>query len=81
VVRGREIYAHALTASGADGKFYARDIAAKTDAAAREGYCEKGRALEAKSGTDKKWGSADLLAKEQRAASETQCDFATLKKK
>lgn len=81
VVRGREIYAHALTASGTDGKFCARDIAAKTDAAARKGCYEKrGRALEAKSGADKKRGSADLLAKEQCAASETQRDFAALKK-
>ena len=80
MVRGREICAHALAASGADDKFYARDIAAKTDAAAREGCCEKGRALEAKSGANKKRGSADLLAKEQRAASETQRDFAALKK-
>ncbi len=56
-------YAHALAASGANGEFYARDIAAKTDAAAREGCYEKGCALEAKSGTDKKRGSADLLAK------------------
>ena len=80
MVRGREIYAHALTVSGADSKFCARDIAAKTDAAAREGCYERGRALEVKSGADKKRGSADLLAKEQRAASETQRDFATLKK-
>lgn len=77
---GERYYAHALTASGADGKFCARDITAKTDAAARESYYEKGRALEAKSGADKKWGSADLLAKEQRAASETQRDIMTLKK-
>lgn len=80
VVRGREIYAHALTVSGADSKFCARDIAAKTDAAAREGCYERGRALEVKSGADKKRGSADLLAKEQCAASETQRDFAALKK-
>ena len=81
MVRGLEIYyAHALTASSADGKFCARDIAAKTDAAAREGCYEKGHALEAKSGTDKKRGSADLLAKEQYGASETQRDFAALKK-
>ncbi|WP_367116692.1 hypothetical protein [Campylobacter sp.] len=53
---GEEYYAHALAASSADDKFYARDIAAKTDAAAREDCCEKGRALEAKSGADKKWG-------------------------
>ena len=63
-----------------DGKFCMRDIAAKTDAAARKGCYEKGRALEAKSGADKKRGSTDLLAKEQRAASETQRDFAALKK-
>lgn len=80
MVRGREIYAHALAASGADGKFYARDIAANTDAAAREGCCEKGRALEAKSGADKKHIASDLLAKEQHAASETRRDFAALKK-
>ena len=73
VVRGREIYAHALAVSSTDGKFYARDIAAKTDAAAREGCYERG-------GADKKRGSADLLTKEQRAASETQRDFAALKK-
>lgn len=47
---GEKYYAHALAASGADGKFCMRDIAAKTDATAREGCCEKGRALEAKSG-------------------------------
>ena len=74
---GEKYYAHALTASGTDGKFCARDIAAKTDAAARKGCYEKrGCALEAKSGADKKRDSADLLAKEQRAASETQRDFA-----
>lgn len=73
MVRGREIYAHALAVSSTDGKFYARDIAAKTDAAAREGCYERG-------GADKKRGSADLLTKEQRAASETQRDFAALKK-
>ena len=39
-----------------DGKFCARDIATKTDAAAREGCYEKGCALEAKSGADKKRG-------------------------
>ena len=50
---GEKYYAHALTASGADGKFCTRDIAAKTDAAAREDCCEKGRALEAKSGAEK----------------------------
>ena len=53
---GEKYYAHALTASGADDKFYARDFAAKTDAAAREGCYERGRALEAKSGADKKRG-------------------------
>ena len=63
-----------------DGKFCMRDIAAKTDAAAREGCYEKSGALEAKSGADKKRNGADLLAKEQRAASETQRDFAALKK-
>ena len=57
-----------------------RDIAAKTDAAAREGCCEKGCALEAKSGADKKRGDADLLAKEQHVVSETRRDFAALKK-
>jgi len=72
---GEKYYAHALAASGADGKFCTRDIAAKTDAAAREGCCEKGHALEAKSSADKKRGSADLLAKEQHAASETQRDI------
>ena len=77
---GEKYYAHALAASGADGKFCTRDIAAKTDAAAREGCYEKGHALEAKSSADKKRGSADLLAKEQHAASETQRDFAALKK-
>ena len=77
---GEKYYAHSLATSGADGKFCARDIAAKTDAAAREGYYEKGRALETKSGADKKRGSADLLAKKQHAASETQRDFAALKK-
>ena len=77
---GEKYYAHALTASGADDKFYVRDFAAKTDAAARGGCYEKSCALEVKSGVDKKRGSADLLAKEQRAASETQRDFAALKK-
>ena len=80
MVRGREIYAHALAASGADGKFCMRDIAAKTDATAREGCCEKGRALETKSGADKKRIASDLLAKERHAASETQRDFTALKK-
>ena len=73
-------YAHALAVSSADSKFCMRDIAAKTDAAAREGYYEKGRALETKSGADKKRIASDLLTKEQRAASETQRDFAALKK-
>lgn len=50
---GEKYYAHALAASSADGKFCARDIAAKTDAATRESCCEKGRALEAKSGAEK----------------------------
>ena len=44
---GEKYYARALAASSTDSKFCARDIAAKTDAAAREGCCEKGRALEA----------------------------------
>ena len=73
---GEKYYAHALAASGADGKFCMRDIAAKTDAAAREGCYEKSGAPETKSGANKKRGSADLLAKEQHAASETQRDFA-----
>ncbi|WP_297879932.1 hypothetical protein [uncultured Campylobacter sp.] len=77
---GEKYYAHALAASSTDGKFCARDIAAKTDAAAREGCYEKGCALEAKSGADKKRIASDLLAKEQHAASETQRDFAALKK-
>ena len=48
---GEKYYAHALAASSTDGKFCARDIAAKTDAAARKGCYEKrGRALETKSG-------------------------------
>lgn len=70
---GEKYYAHALAANGANGKFCTRDIAAKTDAAAREGCYEKSCA-------NKKRGSADLLAKEQRAASETQRDIAALKK-
>ena len=73
---GEKYYAHALAANGENGKFCARYIAAKTDAAAREGCYERGGALETKSGADKKWGSADLLAKERHAASETQRDFA-----
>ena len=77
---GEKYYAHALAANGENGKFCARYIAAKTDAAAREGCYERGGALETKSGADKKWGSADLLAKERHAASETQRDFAALKK-
>nr|WP_314870924.1 hypothetical protein [uncultured Campylobacter sp.] len=60
---GEKYYAHALTASGADGKFCMRDIAAKTDAAAREGYYEKSCTLETKSGADKKHIASDLLAK------------------
>ena len=80
MVRGREILLARSRTSSTNGKFCARDIAAKTDAAAREDCCEKGRALEAKSGADKKRGDADLLAKEQRAASKTQRDFAALKK-
>ena len=77
---GEKYYAHALAASSTDGKFCARDIAAKTDAAAGEGCYEKSGALETKSGADKRRSSTDLLAKEQRAASETQRDFAALKK-
>ena len=77
---GEKYYAHALTASSADGKFCMRDIATKTDAAAREGCYEKGCALETKSGADKKHIASDLLAKEQHAASETQRNFAALKK-
>lgn len=77
---GEKYYAHALAASDANGEFYARDIAAKTDAAAREGCYEKGCALETKSGANKKRDSADLLAKEQYAASKTQRDFVALKK-
>ena len=77
---GEKYYAHALTASGADDKFYARDFAAKTDAAAREGCYEKSCTLEANGAANEKRGSADLLAKEQYGASETQRDFAALKK-
>ncbi|WP_298028623.1 hypothetical protein [uncultured Campylobacter sp.] len=77
---GEKYCAHALATSSTDGKFCMRDIAAKTDAAAREGCYEKGHALEAKSSADKKRGDDDLLAKEQHAASETQRDFAVLKK-
>ena len=77
---GEKYYAYALAASSTDGKFCARDIAAKTDAAAGEGCYEKSGALETKSGADKRRSSTDLLAKEQRAASETQRDFAALKK-
>lgn len=60
---GEKYYAHALTASGADGKFCARDIAAKTDAAAKEGCYEKSGALEAKSGADKKHNARDFAVK------------------
>ena len=70
---GEKYYTHALAASGTDGKFCTRDIAAKTNAAARGGCYERG-------GTDKKRIASDLLAKEQHAASEIQRDFATLKK-
>lgn len=73
-------YAHALAASGADGKFCMRDIATKTDTAAREGCYEKSCTLEANGAANEKRGSADLLAKEQYGASETQRDFAALKK-
>ena len=77
---GEKYYAHALATSGADDKFYARDIAAKTDAAAREGCYEKSCALKTKSGADKKRIASNLFAKEQHTVSETQRDFATLKK-
>ena len=50
---GEKYYAHALAASNTDSKFCMRDIAANTDAIAREGCYEKGRALEAKSGAEK----------------------------
>lgn len=70
---GEKYYAHALTASSANGKFCMRDIAAKTDTAARGGCYERG-------GADKKRGSADLLAKEQHATSKTQRDITALKK-
>ncbi|WP_297987551.1 hypothetical protein [uncultured Campylobacter sp.] len=72
---GEKYYAHALAASGADGKFYTRDIAAKTDAAAREGCYEKGHALEAKSGA-----TMICSQKSSTPASKTQCDIAALKK-
>ena len=42
---GEKYYAHALTASGADDKFYARDFAAKTDAAAKAVRIKGGVAL------------------------------------
>ncbi|WP_177386832.1 hypothetical protein [uncultured Campylobacter sp.] len=77
---GEKYYAHALAANGENGKFCANDIAAKTDAAAREGCYERGGTLETKSGADKKRGDDDLLAKERHAASETQRDFSALKK-
>lgn len=80
MVRGREIPLARSRTSSTNGKFCARDIAAKTDAAAREGYYEKSCALETKSGADKKHIASDLLAKKQCAASETQRDFAALKK-
>ena len=73
---GEKYYAHALAANGENGKFCANDIAAKTDAAAREGCYERGGTLETKSGADKKRGDDDLLAKKQYGASETQRDFA-----
>ena len=57
-----------------------RDIAAKTDAAAREGCCEKGCVLETKSGADKKRGDDDLLAKEQYGASENTARFCGVEK-
>jgi len=77
---GEKYYAHALATGSKNGKFCARDIAAKTDAAAREGCYERGGTLETKSSADKKRGDDDLLAKEQYGASETQRDFAALKK-
>ena len=77
---GEKYYAHALATGRENDKFCTRDIAAKTDAAAREGCYERGDALETKSGADKKRNGADLLAKERHAASETQRDFAALKK-
>ena len=63
---GEKYYARALAASSTDSKFCARDIAAKTDAAAREGCCEKGRALEAKSGADKS-GVAPIYSQKSSA--------------
>jgi len=66
--------------SSTDGKFCARDIATKTDTAAREGCYEKSCTLEANGAANEKRGSADLLAKEQYGASETQRDFAALEK-
>ena len=72
---GEKYYAHALAMGSTDGKFCARDIATKTDTAAREGCYEKSCTLEANGTADEKRGSADLLAKEQRAASKTQRDI------
>ena len=77
---GEKYYAHALAMGSTDGKFCARDIATKTDTAAREGCYEKSCTLEANGAANEKRGSADLLAKEQYGASETQRDFAALKK-
>lgn len=77
---GEKYYAHALAVSDANSKFCARDIAAKTDAAAEGGCYEKDCTLETKGGTDKKRIASDLLAKEQHAASEIQRDIAPLKK-
>lgn len=73
---GEKYYAHALAMGSTDGKFCARDIATKTDTAAREGCYEKSCTLEANGAANEKRGSADLLAKEQYGASETQRDFA-----
>ncbi len=77
---GEKYYAHALATGSKNGKFCARDIATKTDTAAREGCYEKSCTLEANGAANEKRGSADLLAKERHAASETQRDFAALKK-
>ena len=64
---GEKYYAHALAMGSTDGKFCARDIATKTDTAAREGCYEKSCTLETKSGADKKHIASDLLAKKNSA--------------
>ena len=73
VVRGREIYAHALAASGADKKRGSADLFAKEQHAASETQrniaalkkSEKSKiAAEAANGADKKYNARDFAVKD-----------------